>query len=119
EQIAEQSERDLKDNPRALSALGRALELRPDESRLAEEVERVARAAGKDTEAGEIFAAVLAAGPPAEVQRDLGLRVARLWERLGDLKRAEAGFQSVLDGGAGGQADALESLERIYRVRGD
>src|SRR5262249_210766 len=50
--------------------------------------------------------------------RDLGLRTARLWSRLGETDKAEARFVAVLEGEAD-NAEALESLEAIYRARGD
>jgi tetratricopeptide (TPR) repeat protein len=61
---------------------------------------------------------VLDAAPAAEVQRELGLRAARLWDRLSDPQRAERRYRAVLDADAGNQ-EALESLERLYRARND
>jgi hypothetical protein len=52
------------------------------------------------------------------MQRELGLRAARIWERLSDDQRAETRYQTVLDQESDNQ-DALSSLERIYRQRGD
>ena len=52
------------------------------------------------------------------VLRDLGLRAARIWERLSDSGRAEGRYQAVLELEAENQ-DALSALERIYRNRGD
>jgi tetratricopeptide (TPR) repeat protein len=47
----------------------------------------------------------------------VGLRTARLWERLQDM-RAEARYRAVLSVD-NESAEALEALDRIYRVRGD
>src|SRR5262249_50623198 len=53
-----------------------------------------------------------------ELQRDLGMRAARIWERLSDDQRAETRYQVVLDLDGENQ-EALVALERIYRSRGD
>ncbi|HEY7956264.1 MAG TPA: tetratricopeptide repeat protein, partial [Polyangia bacterium] len=118
ERIAERLEKDLHDPARALDAIERALLVEPVENRLADEAERLARAAGQPGRAGEIFEHAL--GQPdrsPEVRRELGLRSARLWERLAD-PRAEARYRDVLAADPE-CAEALEALERIYRGSGD
>lgn len=117
ERIAERCEHQLGDAVRALSAIARALELDPQEPRLADEVERLAEQAGASQLAGEIFERIIEGGVEPMVGRELGLRAARLWERSGD-DRAEARYHGVL---ALDEActEALEALDRIYRVRGD
>src|SRR5205823_7407202 len=82
-----------------------------------DEVERLARLAGAEPIAGEIFETILAGSVPTETARDLGLRTARLWERLAD-DRAEARYRAVLEVDAE-HSEALEALDRIYRGRGD
>src|SRR5581483_11515767 len=62
ERIADRAEHQLGDGARALEALARALQLAPEETRLADEVERVARASQHDPQAAEIFERVLDAG---------------------------------------------------------
>ena len=52
------------------------------------------------------------------MQRSLGLRAARIWERLSDDQRAETRYQTVIDL-EGDNHEALAALERIYRQRGD
>jgi tetratricopeptide (TPR) repeat protein len=117
ERIAERCEKQLHDPARALDAWSRAALLQPEESRLADEVERVARVAGAESMAGEVFEKILEGSPTAEVARDVGMRTARLWERLQD-GRAEQRYRAVLTVDAE-SAEALEALDRIYRVRGD
>ncbi len=117
ERIAERCEKSLGDTVRALDAMSRAAMLDPAETRLLDEVERLAREAGAESMAGEIFEKVLENGVASEIGREVGLRAARLWERAQDL-RAEARYRAVLqlDGENG---EALEALDRIYRVKGD
>ena len=100
--------------------MARALRLRPDEPRLADEVERLGEAAGDPRRAADTFEAALdgARRAPAKPARELGLRTARLWEKLGQSDRAEARYLYVLEVD-GENGDALEALERIYRGRGD
>ena len=71
--------------PSARSTPWRArCKLRPDEPRLADEVERLGEAAGDPRRAADTFEAALdGGGVTGEPARDLGLRTARLWERLG------------------------------------
>ncbi len=120
ETIAERCERDLGDATRALDAMARALRLRPDEPRLADEVERLGEAAGAPRSAAETFEQVLD-GSGADMSPDakvaMGLRTARLWDKLGETDRAEARYLYVLDND-GENGDALEALDRIYRGRG-
>src|SRR6185437_14851334 len=96
ERIAERLEKELHDPTRALEAIERALLVEPQETRLADEAERLAQKAGTGSRAGEIFEHAL--GQPElvpEVRRELGLRGARLWERLA-VPRAEARYRDVL-----------------------
>jgi tetratricopeptide (TPR) repeat protein len=120
ETIAERCERYLNDAHKALDAMARALRLRPDEPRLADEVERLGETAGSPKRAAETFEAVLDApgAVSGDQARDLGLRTARLWERLGDDARAEARYLFVLEVD-GENAEALEALDRLYRARND
>ncbi|MGZ3443348.1 MAG: hypothetical protein ACXVDD_27695, partial [Polyangia bacterium] len=118
ETIAERCEKDLRDPARALDAMARALRLRPDEPRLADEVERLGQAAGDPRRAADTFEAALdGAGLHGEAARELGLRTAKLWEALGQDDRAEARYLYVLEND-GENGDALEALERIDRSRG-
>ena len=123
ETIAERYERELADPMRALDAMARALRLRPDEPRLADEVERLAEAAGAPRRAADTFEVVLDAAPASDrgvagdAARDLGLRTARLWDKLGEADRAEARYLYVLEVDAE-NGEALEALDRIYRLRG-
>jgi len=117
ERIAETVEQQLHDPQRALDAAARAAAIEPGEARLLDEVERLAQAAGAVPTAGEIFEKILEGTLPQEVAREVGLRAARLWERLQD-GRAEKRYRAVLDVDAESQ-EALEALDRIYRVRGD
>jgi tetratricopeptide (TPR) repeat protein len=118
ERIAQMHEKQLGDAVKALDAASRAATLEPAEARLLDEVERLARLSGAEETAGEIFEKILdTGGLQSEVGREVGLRTARLWERVQDA-RAEARYRGVLalDGENG---EALEALDRIYRVRGD
>src|SRR5207248_2653374 len=111
----------LKDNVRALDAMARALRLKPDEPRLADEVERLGQLAQDERKAADTFEQILDGGPMNEtVGREskiaVGLRTARLWEKLGEAARGEARYLFVLDVD-GENTEALEALDRIYRVR--
>ncbi len=118
ERIAEKCESELRDLGRAIDAEARALKLKPDETHIADEVERLARAWGAEAKAGDIFEEVISAGAPAPVLRDLGLRTARLWLRLARPEQAEERFLGVLTL-ENENAEALVALEQIYRARGD
>ncbi|HEX9103866.1 MAG TPA: tetratricopeptide repeat protein, partial [Polyangia bacterium] len=118
ETIAERCERDLHDPSRALDAMARALRLRADEPRLADEVERLGEEAGDPRRAADTFEQALdGAGLHGEAARDLGLRTARLWDKLGQTDRAEARYLYVLVEDAD-NGDALVALDRIYRGKG-
>jgi tetratricopeptide (TPR) repeat protein len=118
ERIAERCEKDLGDPGRAFEAIARAAAIEPGEAHLLDEVERLARVAGSDGLAGEALEKILGAGQlPVEIAREVGLRAARLWERMQD-GRAEARYRGVLEADAE-SVEALEALDRIYRVRGD
>ncbi|MDB4968610.1 MAG: repeat-containing protein, partial [Myxococcales bacterium] len=118
ETIAERCENELKDQARALDAMARALRLRPDEPRLADEVERLGEAAGDPRRAADTFEAVLdGGGVVGDGARDLGLRTAQLWDKLGEGDRAEARYLYVLEVD-GDNREALEALDRTYRMRG-
>jgi tetratricopeptide (TPR) repeat protein len=117
ERIAETAEKQLRDAQKALDAMARAATLEPSELRLLDEVERLAEASSSAGSAGEIFEKILDGGLKPEVAREVGLRTARLWERLQD-GRAEKRYRAVL-AVDGESTEALESLDRIYRVRGD
>ena len=129
ERIAGLAERELSDPSRAFDAVARAFVEIPDDSRLAEEMERLAKECGRDSDAATTLEQALekmvfarSSDSPRrgsqELQRELGLRAARIWERLSDDQRAETRYQTVLDQESDNQ-DALSSLERIYRGRGD
>ncbi|HEY2747131.1 MAG TPA: hypothetical protein VGL86_21055, partial [Polyangia bacterium] len=118
ETIAERCEKELRDPKRALDAMARALKLRPDEPRLADEVERLGEVAGDPQRAADTFEQALdGVGITGEVARDLGLRTAKLWDRLGQADRAEMRYLYVLENDAD-NGEALEALDRIYRGRG-
>ena len=130
ERMAQLSEQELSDPSRAFDAVARAFVELPEETRLAEEMERLARECGRDSDAARQLEDVLQGVVfgqrssdsgrrlASDLQRELGLRAARIWERLSDDGRAETRYQTVLDLEAENQ-DALSALERIYRQRGD
>ncbi len=130
ERIARLAEQELKDPSRAFDAIAHAFVEVSEDSRLAEEMERLASACGRDSDAAAKLEEVIQmlvfnqrstdSGRRlfVELQRDLGLRAARIWERLSDDQRAEARYQTVLDLD-GENTEALLALERIYRQRGD
>ncbi len=119
ERIAERAEQSLADPKTAFSAIARALALEPASERLAEECERIATSANAKDQAAELFERLATDGDaPAEVKRELALRAGKVWEALGKSERAEARYQAVLSADRD-DADALESLERVYRVRGE
>jgi tetratricopeptide (TPR) repeat protein len=129
ERMAHLAEQELQDPSRAFDAVARAFVEMPDDARLSEEMERLASACGRDSDAASKLEEVLQSmvfgrsgeSPrrgTSDLQRDLGLRAARIWERLSDDQRAETRYQTVLDLEAENQ-EALSALERIYRQRGD
>ncbi len=130
ERMAQIAEKELDDSSRAFDALARAFIEMPEDMRLADEMERLASACGRDSDAASKLEEVLTTllftqrstdsgrRLSAELNRDLGLRAARIWERLSDDQRAETRYQTVLDQDTENQ-DALSALERIYRQRGD
>jgi tetratricopeptide (TPR) repeat protein len=125
ERIAERAENALRDLPGALAAMKRALALAPAEERLAEEVERLATMAGRPSEAAVTFEELIdlsglarRQATPTEVKRALALRAGRIWEGCGDTERAEKRYLALLASDREDK-DALEALERLYRVRGD
>lgn len=129
ERIAQLAETELTDPSRAFDAVARAFVEMPEDGRIAEEMERLARACGRDSDAALKLEEVLervtfgrssdsGRRMGGELQRDLGLRAARIWERLSDDQRAETRYQTVLDLENDNQ-DALQALERIYRQRND
>ena len=68
--------------------------------------------------AADTFEAALDGGDVVgDAARDLGLRTARLWDKLGETDRAEARYLYVLEVDSD-NGDALEALDRIYRARG-
>lgn len=131
ERIAQLSEKELTDPSRAFDAVARAFVEMPEDGRIADEMERLARACGRDSDAAgkleEVLERVTFGGRSStdsgrrlggDLLRDLGLRAARIWERLSDDQRAETRYQTVLDLENDNQ-DALQALERIYRLRND
>jgi tetratricopeptide (TPR) repeat protein len=130
ERIAQLSEKELGDPSRAFDAVARAFVEMPEDGRIADEMERLARACGRDSDAAGKLEEVLERVTfgrsssdsgrrlAGDLQRDLGLRAARIWERLSDDQRAETRYQTVLDLESDNQ-DALQALERIYRQRND
>ena len=130
ERMANLAEKELSDPSRAFDAVARAFIETPDETRLTDEMERLARACGRDSDAAIKLEEVLdrvtfgmkssdsGRRMAAEMQRSLGLRAARIWERLSDDQRAETRYQTVIDL-EGDNHEALAALERIYRQRGD
>ena len=130
ERMARLAEQELGDPSRAFDAVARAFVEMPEDNRLAEEMERLSSACGRDSDAAAKLEEVLqnllftqrssdsGRRMSGELQRELGLRAARIWERLSDDQRAETRYQTVLDVDTENQ-DALAALERIYRQRGD
>lgn len=117
QQISRLWEEELRDRHQALATMIRALKEHPDDTSLLDEVERLA-APDELGLAADTFRDVIEQGVPSNAARELGLRAARLYDRLGDPSSAEAHFISVLDVDAE-NAESLESLERIYRRAGE
>jgi tetratricopeptide (TPR) repeat protein len=130
ERMANLAEKEIGDTSRAFDAVARAFIETPDETRLTDEMERLARSCGRDSDAALKLEEVLdrvtfgmkssdsGRRMAADMQRELGLRAARIWERLSDDQRAETRYQTVLDL-ENDNHEALAALERIYRQRGD
>jgi tetratricopeptide (TPR) repeat protein len=118
ERIAGLHEKQLGDVVHAFSAALRALRLEPEVERRADELERLGRVGGLERQAAEAFEEVLATGVPIDIGRDVGLRAARLFEKVGTPERAEIRYVAVLEIDSE-QIEALEALDRIYRVQGD
>jgi tetratricopeptide (TPR) repeat protein len=113
ERMAERAEKKLGDRATALAALERALTLDPGETRLADEVERIA-----GDSAGPTFERIASSiRADREIVRDLELRAARAYERAHD-PRAERRYRQVLmlDGD---HEEALRAVERLVRAGGD
>ena len=117
QRIARIHEEDLKDHRAALSATVRALAELPDDVMLADEIERLG-AGDLMSVAASAFDSVLDGGVPSETGRELGLRAARLYGKLGDEGRAEARYVAVLDVDTE-NVEALTALDGIYRSLGD
>jgi tetratricopeptide (TPR) repeat protein len=129
ERMATLAESELHDPSRAFDAVARAFVEMPDDARLAESMERLSSECGRDSDAATTLEQVLekmvfgrssdsGKRGGADLQRDLGLRAARIWERLSDDQRAETRYQTVLDLESDNHV-ALAALERIYRLRND
>jgi tetratricopeptide (TPR) repeat protein len=127
ERMARLCETELADASRAFEAMARAFSEAPEEARLADEMERLARLCSRDSDAASALESVLSGDAPglldgatldSAILRDLGLRAARIWERLSESQRAEGRYQAVLELEPEDQ-DALRALERLYRNRGD
>jgi len=129
ERMATLAETELRDPSRAFDAVARAFVEMPDDARLAEEMERLAKECGRDSDAATTLEQVLekmvfgrssdsGKRGGVDLQRDLGLRAAAIWERLSDDQRAETRYQTVIDLESDNQV-ALAALERIYRLRND
>ncbi|MSP60174.1 MAG: tetratricopeptide repeat protein [Myxococcales bacterium] len=114
QRIAELCDEELDDPVRALDALSRALAETPNDGPLAEEVERMGAEAHRPGDAAAAFERVLKAGVHAETAKEIGLRAARIYDKLGDDPRAEVRYLAVLEIDAE-SGDALLALERIYR----
>lgn len=117
ERIAERSEHEAKDASRALGALGRALELQPDQDHLLEGVERLGKLTSRETQVAELLEQLLGKKLDDDATKKLALAAARIWEQL-DLRRAEPLYLRVLAIDPEHE-EAEEALERLYRARGD
>ncbi|HEX2574271.1 MAG TPA: tetratricopeptide repeat protein [Polyangia bacterium] len=117
QQISRLWEEELSDRRQALAAMIRALKEQPEDTSLLDEVERLA-APDELALAADTFHEVIEQGVPSNAARELGLRAARLYDRLGDPGNAEGHYISVLDVDQE-NAEALEALERIYRRQGE
>jgi tetratricopeptide (TPR) repeat protein len=120
--IAEIAEERLKDQPKALEALGRALREDPLSFQTADEVERVARAGKLAGEGARTLESVLDALEEGALS-DMALRAARLYEEAGASvadgeQAAERLYERALAVEPESNA-ALSALEALYRRRGD
>ncbi|MEO6951123.1 MAG: tetratricopeptide repeat protein [Polyangia bacterium] len=119
ERIAERAET-LRDPRAAFSAMARALTLDPSAERLADESQRLASLTGQPDQAATLFEKLVAdrADLSPDARRSLSLKAGSIWEATGAPDKAEARYQQLLADDRE-DADALESLERLYRIRGD
>lgn len=118
--IAEIAESKLRDAPRALAALGRALQEDALSFALADEIDRLARHAGLVSDGAKLLETALEALDGAAFC-DMALRAARLHEAAEtpvDEGAAEVLYARVLEVESENNG-ALEALEAIYRRRGD
>ena len=120
ERIAERAENALRDPLAAFSAASRALTLDPSAERLADESQRLAALTGQPDRAATLFEQLVTdrADLSPDTRRGLSLRAGSIWEAAGAADRAEARYQLLLVYDRD-DSDALEALERLYRVRGD
>ena len=120
ERIAERAENPLRDPRAAFSAMSRALTLDPAAERLADESQRLATLMGQPDQVAALFEKLVAdrADLSPDARRSLSLKAGTIWEAAGSAERAEARYQQLLVDDRE-DADALEALERLYRVRGD
>jgi tetratricopeptide (TPR) repeat protein len=110
----------IKDLPRAIDALGRALVAEPGASHVMDRLERIAGLAGTPAEAAVRLEAILDAVEPM-LFADTALRAARMRLVAGGPSNEDAAldlYVRVLETDPE-NATALESLDALYRQRGD
>jgi golgin subfamily B member 1 len=118
--IAEVCETKLRDLPRALEMLGRALVAEPTSPETVDRLEHVADLAGTPAEAAKRVEAVLDAVEPM-LFAEMALRAATLHLRTSGAENEEAALKlylRVLDADPE-NTTALEALDALYRQRGD
>lgn len=116
--IAEIAEDRAADHQLALEWLQRALLERPTHEHTVAEVERLAAMLDRWDQLANTYADVLASASDPEVIREVGIRQARIYElELGNVELAVEAYLFVLKA-VPGNAEALESLDRIYTEHG-
>jgi tetratricopeptide (TPR) repeat protein len=118
--IADLAETRLDDLPRALDAMGHALQEDPQACETADQIERVAERAGTPVEAARRLEAVLGALDGSELAQ-MGMRAARQYLVAGGAKNEDAAeriYARVLEVEPE-NTSALEAVEALYRRRGD
>jgi tetratricopeptide (TPR) repeat protein len=110
----------LRDLPRAVDALGRALRADPGASQTMDNLERIADLAGTPGEAASRIEAVLDAVDPV-LFADTALRAARMHLRAGGASNEEAALKLYVRVTESDPENvtALEALDALYRHHGD
>jgi tetratricopeptide (TPR) repeat protein len=118
QRLAEIGEHKLAEPERSFRWWGAAFGEDPRSEQVAGELERLAREQGLWAELVEVYQGVLGKRPEKDIERNVNLRVARVYdEELGDPQHAEEAYLRVL-GLDAKDAEALEALDRIYEQGG-